>query len=63
MRQFIFFLIALTFSFKSFGQELKGRVLNAFNEPLENAYVVNTTTNSHTHTLMKTELLQLKRQV
>jgi hypothetical protein len=50
MRQFIFFLIALTFSFKSFGQELKGRVLNAFNEPLENAYVVNTTTNSHTHT-------------
>lgn len=50
MRQFIFFLIVLTFSFKSFGQELKGRVLNAFNEPLENVYVVNTTTNSHTHT-------------
>ena len=50
MKQLIILYVVLAFSFKSFGQELKGRILNSFNEPLENAYVVNTTTNSHTHT-------------
>jgi len=50
MKQLIILFVVLAFSFKSFGQELKGRILNSFNEPLENAYILNTTTNSHTHT-------------
>ena len=50
MRQLIVLFIIVTFSLKSFGQELKGRILNAFNEPLENVYVINTTSNSYTHT-------------
>ena len=50
MRQLIVLFIVVTFSLKSFGQELKGRILNAFNEPLENLYVINTTSNSYTHT-------------
>ena len=50
MRHFISLLLLFAISLSSFGQELKGRVVNAFNEPLENVYVVNTTSNAHTHT-------------
>ncbi|PQJ81835.1 TonB-dependent receptor [Polaribacter glomeratus] len=50
MKQLAILFVVLAFSFKSFGQELKGRILNTFNEPLENAYVVNTVSNAHTHT-------------
>lgn len=32
-----------------FGQELKGRVVDVFNAPIENAYVFNVTSNAHTH--------------
>jgi hypothetical protein len=32
------------------GQELKGRVLDVFNAPIENAYVFNAVSNAHTHT-------------
>jgi hypothetical protein len=35
---------------QSTGQELKGRVLDVFNAPIENAYVFNSTSNAHTHT-------------
>jgi outer membrane receptor for Fe3+-dicitrate len=44
----LFIVVAL--SFQSFGQDLKGSITNQFNEPLENVYVVNATSNSHTHT-------------
>lgn len=37
-------------TFKAVTQELKGRVLDVFDQPIENAYVVNTTNNNHTHT-------------
>jgi outer membrane receptor for Fe3+-dicitrate len=50
MRHLAILFVVITFSLQSFGQELKGQVLNSFNEPLENVYVVNTTSNSHTHT-------------
>ncbi|SDS02631.1 Outer membrane receptor proteins, mostly Fe transport [Polaribacter sp. KT25b] len=50
MKHKLTILIVFTFCLNSFGQELKGRILNSFNEPLENVYVVNTTSNSHTHT-------------
>jgi outer membrane receptor for Fe3+-dicitrate len=43
-------LFVFTFCLNSFGQELKGRILNSFNEPLENVYVVNTPSITHTHT-------------
>lgn len=32
-----------------FGQGLKGRVVDVFNTPIENAYVFNVTSNAHTH--------------
>jgi outer membrane cobalamin receptor len=50
MKNKLMLLIVFTFCLNSIGQELKGRILNSINEPLENVYVVNTTSNSHTHT-------------
>lgn len=47
--KFLFFL-ALSIASKSFTQQLKGKVLNTNNKPLENVYVYNKTSNSHTHT-------------
>ncbi|MGJ8743173.1 TonB-dependent receptor plug domain-containing protein [Polaribacter sp.] len=44
----LFFVITL--SIQTFGQQIKGRVFNEFNEPLENVYVINTNNNVHTHT-------------
>ncbi|MFC4269527.1 TonB-dependent receptor [Polaribacter marinivivus] len=50
MRNTIFFIVATLCSLQSFGQQLKGQVVDQFNMPLENVYVINTTTNTHTHT-------------
>ena len=47
--QFIL-LFVITLSIQTFGQQIKGRVFNEFNEPLENVYVINTNNNVHTHT-------------
>ena len=44
-----FFLILIT-SYNSIGQTFNGRVLNNEKQPLENVYVYNKTSNSHTHT-------------
>ena len=45
----ILFIFLANYS-QSSGQELKGRVLDVFNTPIENAYVFNSTSNAHTHT-------------
>jgi outer membrane receptor for Fe3+-dicitrate len=37
-------------SFSAIAQQIKGRVLDVFKQPIENAYVFNSKTNSHTHT-------------
>ncbi|MFN0729901.1 TonB-dependent receptor [Polaribacter gochangensis] len=37
-------------SLQSFAQQFSGRIVNTDKEPLENVYVYNTTSNSHTHT-------------
>jgi hypothetical protein len=50
MKNKLIILFVFTLCLNSFGQELKGVVLDSFNNPLENVYVVNTATNSHTHT-------------
>ncbi|WP_439131246.1 TonB-dependent receptor [Polaribacter sp.] len=50
MKQITILIVFLAFSLQSFGQVLKGQVVDAFNEPLENVYVVNAATNTHTHT-------------
>ncbi|WP_347174287.1 TonB-dependent receptor [Polaribacter uvawellassae] len=40
----------MLFSLQSFAQLFSGRIVNTDKEPLENVYVYNTTSNSHTHT-------------
>ncbi len=40
----------MLFSLQSFSQQFSGRIVNTDKEPLENVYVYNTTSNSHTHT-------------
>lgn len=50
MKSKLILFIFLTNYLQSIGQELKGRVLDAFNAPIENAYVFNSTSNAHTHT-------------
>ncbi|WP_299670119.1 TonB-dependent receptor [uncultured Polaribacter sp.] len=47
--KFVLFILIIS-CLQTFGQELKGRVLDVFNAPIENAYVFNVTSNSHTHT-------------
>ncbi len=47
--RFILFVLIAS-CFQVVGQDLKGRVLDVFNAPIENAYVFNATSNSHTHT-------------
>ena len=42
--------IVLVFSLQSFGQTLRGRVVDVFNEAIENAYAVSISDNNHTHT-------------
>jgi outer membrane cobalamin receptor len=50
MKSKLILFIFLANYFQSIGQELKGRVLDIFNAPIENAYVFNSTSNAHTHT-------------
>lgn len=50
MKTHIILLLAFTFGLQAFGQQLKGNIVNVYNEPLENVYVINTTSNTHTHT-------------
>lgn len=50
MKTHIILILAFTFGLQLFGQQLKGNIVNTFNEPLENVYVINTTSNIHTHT-------------
>ncbi|WP_026755370.1 TonB-dependent receptor domain-containing protein [Sediminibacter sp. Hel_I_10] len=47
-----FIIITLAFaSVNTFGQQLKGKVVNHINQPLEAAYIYNITTKSHSHSL------------
>ncbi|WP_299063992.1 TonB-dependent receptor plug domain-containing protein [uncultured Polaribacter sp.] len=50
MRNQIIIFLAFTLCIKGFSQELKGKIIDQFNEPLENVYVVNEISNTHTHT-------------
>ena len=53
MRNIIFFIVAILCSLQSFGQQLKGQVVDQFNMPLENVYVINTTTNTQYYNIAK----------
>ncbi|WP_288956369.1 TonB-dependent receptor [uncultured Polaribacter sp.] len=50
MKRLILLIVVLIYTINSSGQTLKGRILDVFNEPIENAYVVNNINNNHTHT-------------
>ena len=43
-------IFVILFSLQSFAQSFSGRITNTNKEPLENVYVYNSTSNSHTHT-------------
>ncbi|QTE23419.1 TonB-dependent receptor [Polaribacter cellanae] len=50
MKNQLIIFFSVVFCVNTYSQQLKGRVLDAFNEPIENAYVYNSNSNSHTHT-------------
>lgn len=50
MKKITFVLILLVATHISVAQQLKGRVVDVLKQPIENAYVFNVKTNSHTHT-------------
>lgn len=50
MKTNLILLFIFTVCFNGFGQQLKGVVLNSLNEPLENVYIINQQSNTHTHT-------------
>ena len=50
MKRLTILFVVILCSISTFGQSLKGRILDDFNQPLENAYVVNSNNNNHTHT-------------
>ena len=50
MNHKIIFFLVFAFCIKGFSQDLKGRIIDQFNDPLENVYVVNKASNTHTHT-------------
>ncbi|QTD38089.1 TonB-dependent receptor [Polaribacter batillariae] len=50
MKNQLIIFFSVVFCINTFSQQLKGKVLDAFNEPIENAYVYNVNSNSHTHT-------------
>ncbi|MDN3619524.1 TonB-dependent receptor [Polaribacter undariae] len=50
MRNKLLLFFAITLCLHSYGQQLKGIVLNPLNEPLENVYIINQNSNLHTHT-------------
>jgi outer membrane cobalamin receptor len=49
MRHLALVIVVYAFSLQSAAQSLKGKIVDQFNEPLENVYVVNEATNTHTH--------------
>jgi len=49
MKQLTVVFVVFAFSLQSVAQSLKGKIVDQFNEPLENVYVVNDATNTHTH--------------
>ncbi|WP_334058252.1 TonB-dependent receptor [Polaribacter sp. P097] len=49
MKQLTVIFVVFAFSLQSVAQSLKGKIVDQFNEPLENVYVVNEATNTHTH--------------
>ena len=50
MKEKIIFLFAITLCLHSFGQQLKGKIVDKFNQPIENVYIYNSVKNVHTHT-------------
>lgn len=49
MKHFTITIVLFTISLQMVSQSLKGKIVNQFNEPLENVYIVNEATNIHTH--------------
>ncbi|MCG1036308.1 TonB-dependent receptor [Polaribacter sargassicola] len=50
MKNKLILIFILTVCTNIFGQKFTGVVLNSLNEPLENVYIINQTSNTHTHT-------------
>jgi len=50
MKHKILLLFAIIFCLQNFGQQLKGRVVDSFNQPIEDVYIYNSVENVHTHT-------------
>ncbi|WP_343329680.1 TonB-dependent receptor [Polaribacter staleyi] len=50
MKQKLILLFAITLCLQSFAQQLKGRVVDDFKQPIENVYIYNSIKNTHTHT-------------
>ncbi len=50
MKQKLIFLFAMILCLQSFAQQLKGRVVDDFKQPVENVYIYNSVKNTHTHT-------------
>lgn len=50
MRHLALVIVVFAFSLQSVAQSLKGKIVDQFNDPLENVYIVNEATNTHTHT-------------
>ncbi|WP_428742828.1 TonB-dependent receptor [Tenacibaculum sp.] len=55
MKTKVLFFVVLISSFQAFSQQFKGKVFNANKKTLENVYVYNTISNSHTHTKVNGE--------
>lgn len=50
MKNKLILFVVFICSLQVFGQQLKGRVLNTNNKPIENVYVINAISNTHSHT-------------
>ena len=50
MKKNLLLFLFLLISVQSFSQVLKGTIVDEFNQPLENVYIINNASNSHTHT-------------
>ena len=49
MRNLLFVFIFLATCLQTKAQELKGKIIDTYNNPVENAYVFNVSSNAHTH--------------
>lgn len=57
-------IIVLLFSFSSvLAQDIKGKITDAFKQPLEDVYIFNTSTNSHAHSLPNGTFILLNNKV